>query len=411
LRLALASWWFWVVRGYFAEGSHWMDAALARATERSELRARALSATAILDVRRGVVERREALLDEAVEIRRAIGEPRAIARGLRELGDHLILKSDHVGAQSALAEALELCGGRDDIGEAAGIRLAQGLLAHYHGDPDGARRRLGQSMRLLEDASDAAVAPFWAVGIAISLVPEGPGGAPRCFFEGTSLMARTVARRSGMGHVLCNVAATWRREGELDAACDALERALGIFRDAGDREGAALALNALGCLARAAREPELGRESLDEALALRREIGNRRDIGVTLASMGLLATSEGDGERGRALLAEAQALFERTEDGPALAGMAQNIGCLELDHGDPERACALLARSAAMWDDMRVLWNRSWIQVVQAQAAAAAGDPQMARAALADARDGFEHLGEAAGLAHVAAVQAAAATR
>jgi hypothetical protein len=85
--------------------------------------------------------------------------------------------------------------------------------------------------------------------------------------------------------------------------------------------------------------------------------------------------------------------------------MAQNLGCLELDHGDPERACALLARSAAMWDDMRTLWNRSWIQVVQAQAAAAAGDPDAARAALAVARDGFEHLGEAAGLAHVAALQ------
>jgi hypothetical protein len=91
--------------------------------------------------------------------------------------------------------------------------------------------------------------------------------------------------------------------------------------------------------------------------------------------------------------------------------MAQNLGCVELDDGDPERACALLARSAAMWDDMRTIWNRCWIQVVQAQAAAAAGDPEMARAVLATARAGFERLGEAAGLAHVAAVQAAAATR
>jgi predicted ATPase/DNA-binding SARP family transcriptional activator/Tfp pilus assembly protein PilF len=406
LRLSVAIWWFWVARGYFAEGSRWMDAALARATEPTELRARALSAAAILDVRRGIVERRGALLAEAVEVRRTLGDPRGIARGLRDLGDHLVLHSDHEDAERAFAEALELCAGVEDVGEAAGIGLAQGVLALSRGDLAGARERLEHSVALLEPAPDALVAPFWALGVAISVVPEGPGGAVRCYFEGTSLPARTVGRRGGMAYALVTMAVIWRTAGEHDPAREALERALAIFRDAGDREGVALALNALGCLARASAELELGREWLDEALALRREIGNRRDIGVTLSSMGLLAMSAGEEDRARALFAEAQALFERTEDVPALAGMAQNLGCVELDRGDPERACALLATSAAMWDDQHTYWNRSWIQVVQAEAAMAAGDPDTARRALADARDGFEHLGEAAGLARVAAMQA-----
>src|SRR5262249_30065706 len=93
IRLALAMWWMWVVRGYFHEGSRWVDAALTRYPERTELRARALAAAALLEIRRGLFERRIVLVEEAVEIRRAVGDPAALACGLHELGDHLVLNS------------------------------------------------------------------------------------------------------------------------------------------------------------------------------------------------------------------------------------------------------------------------------------------------------------------------------
>jgi predicted ATPase/DNA-binding SARP family transcriptional activator len=406
LRLAVALWWFWVARGYFAEGSRWMDAALALQPEPTELRARALAAQAILWVRRGLGTDRLPVLVESVEIRRALGDPAALARGLRELGDHLVLDSDHEGADRAYAEALALCAGLDDVGEPAGIILGQGVITHYRGDSAGARERFAHSIALLEAADDADVAPFWAVGIAIVLAPEGPEGALRCLFEGTSLLARTVGRRAGIAYALCNVATAWRRDGEPERAREALERALGIFREAADREGVALALHALGNVSRATGDVDAGRRWLEEALALRDELGNRRDTGVTIASLGLLAVRAGEHDRGRALLDEAEALYERTEDSPGLAGIAQNRACVELDHGDPGRACVLLERSAAMWSAMHTEWNSGWVRMVLVEAALAAGDRPLAEQALSDARRAFEGLGEAAGLARVAALEA-----
>jgi predicted ATPase/DNA-binding SARP family transcriptional activator len=406
LRLAVALWWFWVARGYFAEGSRWTEAALAVAPEPAELRARALAANAILVVRRGLGEARMPLLAESVEIRRGLGERAGIARGLRELGDHLVLNSDHEGADRAYAEALELCAALEDVGEPAGIMLGQGVITHYRGDGPGARERFGQGIALLEGAADADVAPFWAVGIAVVVAPEGPGGALRCVFEGTSLLARTVGRRAGIAYALCNMATSWRRAGEYERARETLERALAIFRDAEDREGIAQALHALGNASRSTGELDLGRQWLEEALALRHELGNRRDIGVTISSLGLLEVRVGDYEGGRALLDDAEALYERTEDGPGLAGLAQNRASVELDHGDAERACALLARSAAMWGDMRTEWNKAWVEVVLVEAARAVGDDELANRALSEARRAFARLGEAGGLAHVAGLEA-----
>jgi predicted ATPase/DNA-binding SARP family transcriptional activator len=403
--LALAMWWFWVVRGYFREGSRWVDAALARYPEQTELRARALAAAALLEVRRGLFERRIALVEEAVEIRRAVGDATALACGLQELGDHLVLNSQHDAAERTFAEGLELCAGLDDVGQAAGIKQSLGVVTHYRGDLAGAHERFRESIELLDGATDERVVPFWAVGIAIAVAPDGPGGAPRGYFEASSLQARTVGRRSGIAYALCNAAITRRRAGEYAAAIQGLERALAIFRDADDDEGAALALQCLGGVMRSADELDRGRDCLEEALALREAIGNRRDIGATIGSLGLLAMRAGEHDHGRALLGDAWALFERTEDGPALSGTMQNLGSAELDYGDPALAADLLGRAAAMWGEQTTIWNRSWNQVMRVEAALAAGQPDIARAAAADARAAFEHLGDVLGLARVAELE------
>jgi tetratricopeptide (TPR) repeat protein len=403
--LALAMWWFWVVRGYFAEGSRWFEAALARSPEPTELRARALSAAALLAVRRGLVGQRMAFIEEAVAIRRAIGDRAAIARGLHELGDQLVLTSRNDAAARAFAEGLELCEGLDDVGQAAGIRQSEGVLRHYRGDLAGAHACFEESIRLLEGAPPGRVVPFWAVGIAIAVAPDGPRGAPRAYFEASSLQGRTVGRHSGIAYALCNAAVTSRRAGEYAGAGAALERALALFREADDREGAALALQCLGGVLRSADELALGRECLEEALELREAIGNRRDIGATICSLGLLAIRGGEHDRGLALLAEAQALFGRTEDGPALAGTVQDLGCVELDHGDPARAAELLERAAAMWSEQGTPWNMSWNQVMRAEAALAAGQPQVAAEAAAGARATFERLGDVLALERVAELQ------
>jgi tetratricopeptide (TPR) repeat protein len=363
-------------------------------------------AAAALDIRRGLAGNRVALVGESLTIRRALGDRLGVVRALQLLGDHLILSNELDAGARAYDEGIALAAAPEDAVELAGLRQGQAMLAHFRGDLPSARARLAESVALLTGPHARPDALISLLSIALVVAFEGPGGRPRCLFEGTYYTGRTVTSGLGAAYGLCNIGIVLRSEGAYDAARETLERALGAFRDLGDAQGTGLAVHALGNLARSAGDLELASEWLDEALVLRRELGDRRDIGLTISSQGLVAIRAGDRDRGHALLADALARFERSEDGPALAGMALNLGCVALDEGDLERAWELLTRGGRMWREQRTIWNASWPETVAAEAALAAGAAERARAALARARAGFESIGEIRGLARVAELEA-----
>lgn len=75
LRLAVALWRFWLMRGYLAEGYRWLAASLTASPEHTAVRARALLAACLVGLRRGVHERIHEFGAESVAI-------------FQELGDH-----------------------------------------------------------------------------------------------------------------------------------------------------------------------------------------------------------------------------------------------------------------------------------------------------------------------------------
>jgi len=75
-----------MARGYFAEGARWTAAALTLGRGQTEARARALVAAAALDIRRGLVGNRVALVHESLAIRRTLGDRLEVVRALQQLG-------------------------------------------------------------------------------------------------------------------------------------------------------------------------------------------------------------------------------------------------------------------------------------------------------------------------------------
>ena len=400
LRLALAMWWFWMTRGYFAEGGRWMTDLLDRNPEPTGLRARGLLAAATLDVRRGLPERRLALAGESLRIRRELGDRRGLIRTLQFVGDLSgYLHGDVATAERVFDDAAALAEETGDPGGLAGAFIGRGMLAHCQGDAQGAVDRIERGAELLAGVPAAQGPVLWVVTVSNVVVPEGPGGALRSFFEGTYYDARFATGPVGSAYARCNAGVVLRSEGRLAEARHTLDGALASFRDLGDARGTGLTLHALGNLARTCGDLDLGREWLDEALELRREIGDRRDIGLTIAGLGLLAARAGDREECRRRLAQAQEIFERSDDEPALAGMSLNVGCVALDGGDPEGAMESFARAMALWADQAIVVPAGWAAVLLAEAAAAAGDGDRARDALAAARRAFEQVGDRRGLA------------
>ena len=406
LRLAAAMWWFWMARGYFVEGGRRLEEALAAAPDPTPERARALFCAAGIEVRirHGSYERLLALGNEALDIARAGGDQRAVARALERHG-LIMMGSFHVATgERAFVEGLELAREIGDKPTQVAIKHALGVLTACRGGNAAARALFTECLELLDEIQDERAPLFWASHISPVVLPVGPEGAPRFFFEDTFVLLRSVSRTAGTGYVLCNIGETWRADGDCDAARDALERALALFREVSDDQGAGVALNALGNLARVTGEYDTGHAYFTEALALRRAARDRREIAMSLSGLGLLALYAGDPD-GQVLVDEASEIFARTDDGPGTKLLPINVAAFELDAGDPARAYDLL-ESVAKPEGHDFVRSRGWPAAVRAEAAIALGERDKAEPALRDALNRFREIGEDRGVRHVLALAA-----
>ena len=401
LRLARSLWWFWMARGYFAEGSRWLEAALAAAGEDDPGRPGALVALGAIDVRRQGAERSVSLGREALAIVRLSGDRAAEARALERLGVMSMGAFDWQIADRALAAALALAAEVGDEPVVIAARQSQGVLAAIRGETAAARDLLGESLARLEQIDERLGPLFWAVHVSPVVIPSGPDGALRYFFEDTFCLFRAVRSCAGGAYVRVNVAETFRTDGDCAAAREQLEHALGTFRELGDEQGAGVALNALGNLARQAGEIDEGREHFERALAIRRAAGDPRETATALTGLGILEALRGDRPKGLSLIEQAAAIYQRTEDAPGRQLLPLSEGAVALDGGDPAEAKRLFERGVELSRDRGFDHSIGWALTMLAEAARAVGEQGGARAAIDEAIPAFERSGDQRAVAYV----------
>jgi predicted ATPase/DNA-binding SARP family transcriptional activator len=410
LRLAVHMWPMWMAASHFKEGSRRLEAALAAAPDPTELRAEALRAASGLDIRLGRTGRSTRMGDERVAIFRQLGDQRGVAHALDELGVYEYMAGRYGEAERHFAESYALAEELGDRKTAAAALHSGAVLAQCRGDFDGARQALLDSLARLREIPEDDDGPFFRVHTpGLFVAPEGPGGAPRMYFEETAQLFRRVDARRAVGYLLAGLGDVARSQGLRDLARERLDESLAHFREAGDPMGTAFALGRLGNLAGARGEYELGREWLEEGLVLRRGLGDRREAGMTLGNLGVLAARAGDLDRGQALVAEALALFEETDDAPGQMGMRLGLGNIAADAGEPERARDLLEAARTRADDQRLFWCAGWATLRLAELAIAGGNAEEG-AELADAAlDRLRPLGDRWGVARGLELREAAA--
>jgi predicted ATPase/DNA-binding SARP family transcriptional activator len=412
LRLAVHMWPMWMAGSHFQEGNRWLQAALEAAPAPTELRAEALRAASGLRLRLGRGGEVSELGIERVAIFRALGDRGAVAHALDEVGVYEYMAGRYDRAERLYAESLALAEELDDRKVAAAVLHSVGVLAQCRGDFAGAREALLDSLTRLREVPAGDTEAFFRVHtVGLFLAAEGPGGAPRMYFEETAQFFRRVDARCAIGYVLAGLGDVARAQGLSEPARERLTESLSHFREARDAMGMAFALNRLGNLTGVLGEHNLGREWLEEGLALRRELGDRRGVGMTLSNLGVLAARGGDLERGRSLLGDALALFEETDDAPGQAGMRLNLGNIAADAGEPERARELLEASRRMAEPQSLFRAAGWVTLRLAELALADGDAKRAAQLLDQALEVLRPLGDRWGMARCLELDQAVAKR
>ena len=252
LRLTGALWRFWYMRGHLSEGRRWLAIALAGSEQGSPaVRAIALIGSGALALQQGDYAPARVLHEEALALRRTLGDTQGIAAALNSLGNVAYRQGDYARAATLHEEALAL---RRALGDSRGIAYSldnQGLAAQAQGDHGWAAALHEEALALRRALGDT-----W--GIAASLSNLGnvayqQGDYARALaLHGESLrLSRDIGARDLMAaglECLAWVAASHQRlrqAARLGGAAEGLRQALGVPLWPEERAGHERALQAM----------------------------------------------------------------------------------------------------------------------------------------------------------------------
>ncbi len=302
LRLAAALWRFWYVRGYFAEGRHWLEELLAQST----------AASGVPTPDGNAVPRSPTLAAPTALPPTDDGEPprdSARARALTGAGSLAFIQGDLARATTLQQECLALYREYDStFGIAAALHNLANVLFR--------RGDLVRAVALLEEAL---------------------------------VLQRQLNRKDILAAFLNSLGNALMHQGHHQRATALFTESLALCRELGDSWATAMPLRNLGLVARSQGDYERAAILFEESLALSQQTGSVQDTTVAINDLGQVACAQGDYEQAIALHDESLALARQLGDQWSVASALYGLGQVALHRNQHRAAAAWFVESLTLW--------------------------------------------------------------
>ena len=315
LRLCMALWKFWHIRGHQAEGYRWFTAALEVNRDlEAAARAGALYGAGWLAYDQGMLEQARHYFESSLELYREIGDLRGMGRTLHGVGEMIARDpgtSKH--ARSCFEASLELFRSLGDDEEVAWSLDHIGRAASMGGDLTGACVVLEQGLALFRKLGHSWGIEVTLYNLGDTLLHQGRLPQAAAMFEECIALSRTIGSdRNTMGiFATARLGETCLYQGDLALAQALLEKSLRLSQEIGASWNVALVLRDLGLLAQIEGDYRQSRLHLHEGLLLLR-LEHQTMIFVSIVDAWAdLALREGDPMRAAVLYGAAAVLRER----------------------------------------------------------------------------------------------------
>jgi tetratricopeptide (TPR) repeat protein len=207
---------FWLTRGHYHEGHHWVAAALEWADSPLALRAEALGYASDFARLTGELALASTYAEQAVAAARELGEPRALGSALHELAESKQAEGDYERAEELFEQSVVAAREAGETG--AGSIGSLGDLALARGDFEAAAAYSRQAIEL-ERNSTAKISPLVGTfNLASALFHLGQIGEARELLTEALTGFSERGYAEGVGWCLLGVAAVLGREGRSDDA-------------------------------------------------------------------------------------------------------------------------------------------------------------------------------------------------
>ena len=173
LRLAAGLWEYWHIRGHLAEGTAWLDEALAAGGGPERARSAAMMGLGVLASLQGDHARAVDSFTRSIESSRAAGDRHGEARASTFLGNARALSGDPSAAAAAYARGLAISRELGDTWLEAHALFLFGWAGVLSGDAVNASSQIAAAARLFEQVGDRRGAGYAALALGDSLVRAG----------------------------------------------------------------------------------------------------------------------------------------------------------------------------------------------------------------------------------------------
>ncbi len=236
VRLAGTLHWFWHLRGHYAEGRRWTEAALAlpQAATPRPARLWALAGAGILNLLQGDYTGAKSCLEESLAMGAALDDPDGQAYSLHALGLTTLFSGDSATARGLCAESAALSRGSGNHWGLATALSALGIVAVETLHLEEAPAPLEESLRLSRQLGDR-----WCVARALHYLGElarakADDDRAVALFDESLVLYRQLDQPSQASSVLHNLGYVAQRRGDIWRAAAYMAEALMLIRHSGD---------------------------------------------------------------------------------------------------------------------------------------------------------------------------------
>jgi predicted ATPase/Tfp pilus assembly protein PilF len=278
LQLAAGLGPFWQMVGYWAEGKRWLTQALALAdAPPPALRAKALLALGVLINTQGDFEQARPLLEQSLDLFRALDDASGMADALYALGRLANRQARYAEAEALLQESLHQA---QVAGDPFRVPYALNILAFIYL----ACQKKAQAHAVYEQALAAARANGDQSAVAFVLTAVGElarqendyARAAQFYNEGMRL-AQELGQKTRVMMLMHNLAYVALHEGQIDHAAALFGDCLKLGIELPDKENVGMCLIGLGCVATAAGRLERAVQLFGAGAQLLEQLGAQLD--------------------------------------------------------------------------------------------------------------------------------------
>jgi DNA-binding CsgD family transcriptional regulator/tetratricopeptide (TPR) repeat protein len=249
LQIAGALWYFWFRHGLLSEGRRWLTLALAVASDRGLIYARALLGAGALAWQQGDYEIAAAQLDASLAIWRTLSDRSGLAETIHLLGHIHFDQRDYASARRLFTESHHLF---IEIGEHTGIVPLLGdlgMVAYHTADYDAAQELFMQSLELARQHQflDRVAEALIRLG-DLARLKDDLGRATMLYKEGLDRW-RDLHSTLGVASALHKLGQTYRLQGETANAQVLFLESLAHQRELDNKQGIAECLAGIGGIA------------------------------------------------------------------------------------------------------------------------------------------------------------------